>query len=47
MMDITVYKMPKCAACERTKMWLDENDLVYDEVDITENEDAMELVKTH
>lgn len=47
MMNITVYKMPKCAACESTKMWLDEHDLVYDEVDITEDTDAMELVKSH
>ena len=47
MMNITVYKMPKCVACEETKMWLDEHDLGYDEVDITEDEEAMELVKSH
>ena len=47
MTNITVYKMPKCDACERTKMWLDEHDLGYNEVDITEDEEAMELVKSH
>lgn len=47
MMNITVYTMPKCGACERTKMWLDEHDLVYDEVDITENGNAMQLVKSY
>ena len=47
MMNITIYTMPKCEACERTKMWLDEHDLGFNEVDITEDEEAMELVKSH
>lgn len=47
MMSIAIYTMPKCEACERTKMWLDEQGFGYDEVDITEDEEAMELVKSH
>lgn len=39
--------MPKCDACERTKMWLDEHNVGYNEIDITENDEAMELVKSH
>lgn len=46
MMNITIYTMPKCEACERTKIWLDEYDLGFNEVDITEDEEAMELVKS-
>ena len=47
MMSITIYTMPKCEACERTKMWLDEQGFGFTEVDITEDEEAMELVKSH
>ena len=47
MINITIYTMPKCEACERTKMWLDEHDLGFNEVDITEDGEAMELVKSH
>lgn len=46
MMNITIYTMPKCEACERTKMWLDEQGFGFNEVDITEDEEAMELVKS-
>lgn len=47
MINITLYTMPKCDACERTKMWLDEQNIGYNEIDITENDEAMELVKSH
>lgn len=43
---ITVYSKPNCIQCERTKMWLDQNKIPYDTVDIIENPEALEEIKS-
>ena len=45
MINITIYTMPKCEACERTKMWLDEHDLGFNEVDITEDDEDLKALR--
>ena len=42
---LTVYSKPRCMQCEMTKMWLDQNKIEYENVDIEVNPGAFELIK--
>ncbi len=42
---ITVYSKPNCIQCEMTKIWLNQNKIPYDTVDIEANPGALELLK--
>lgn len=45
-MSVTVYTLPACVQCDRTKKLLEKNEVAFDVVDLSENEDAMEMVKS-
>ena len=42
---LTVYSKPRCMECMYTKMWLDQNKIEYENVDIEANPGAFELIK--
>lgn len=42
---ITVYSKPRCMQCEMTKMWLKQNKIEFENVDIEANPGAFELLK--
>ena len=42
---ITVYSKPNCMQCEMTKMWLTQNNIPFEAVDIEANPGALELLK--
>ena len=42
---LTVYSKPRCMQCEMTKMWLRQNKIEYENVDIEANTGAFELLK--
>ena len=42
---ITVYSKPKCMQCEMTKMWLKQNKIEFENVDIEVNPGALELLR--
>lgn len=44
-MSITVYTSPSCVQCEQTKKYLTSKDLAYTVVDLSENQEAMEMVQ--
>ena len=44
-MKVTVYSKPSCIQCEMTKMWLKQNDIPFEAVDIEANPGALELLK--
>jgi len=44
-MSITVYSKPACVQCEATKRALDKKGLKYDVVDVTEDPEALALVR--
>ncbi|WP_281872646.1 glutaredoxin-like protein NrdH [Brachybacterium paraconglomeratum] len=44
-MSITVYTKPRCVQCDATKRALNKSGIVYDLVDLTEDERALEQVK--
>lgn len=46
MMTITLYTLPSCVQCESTKKLLDRNALEYEVVDMSQDEKALELVKS-
>lgn len=41
---LTVYSKPNCIQCEMTKMWLKQNDIPFEAVDIEANPGALELL---
>ncbi len=43
--DITMYSTLWCGDCIRAKDWLDKHNIVYKEINIEENEKAMEYVR--
>lgn len=43
---VTVYTLPACVQCDSTKRVLTRNSIEYQEVDLTEDEKAMEYVKS-
>ena len=42
---LTVYSKPNCIQCEMTKMWLKQNKIEFENVDIEANPEAFELLK--
>ena len=42
---LTVYSKPRCMQCEMTKMWLNQNKIEFESVDIEANPGAFELLK--
>lgn len=42
---LTVYSRPNCMQCEMTKMWLNQNKIEFENVDIEANPGAFELLK--
>ena len=44
---ITVYSKPSCMQCEMTKMWLTQNNIPFEAVDIETNPGALELLKQY
>jgi len=39
-----VYIKPSCVQCDMTKRYLDKNKIPYDTVDITQDEEALEMI---
>ena len=44
-MKITVYTTPNCVQCNSTKRYFDKNDIEYETVDLSQDADAMAMVK--
>lgn len=44
---VTVYSKHNCVQCEMTKEFLKQNKVEFEEVNIEENEEALELIKMH
>jgi glutaredoxin-like protein NrdH len=40
----TVYTKPNCVQCEQTKRYMEKNGIEYNTVDITEDQEAFEMV---
>ena len=41
----TIYVQPACVQCEATKRFLNKNNIEYATVDITEDLDALDMIK--
>lgn len=44
---VTVYSKHNCMRCEMTKEFLKANNVKFKEVNVEENEEALELIKLH
>ena len=44
---IKVYSKPDCMRCEMTKEFLKQNNVEFEEVNVFEDEEALELIKLH
>ncbi len=44
---LTVYSKPNCPHCEQAKSWLDSNKIEYEVVDISVNNDALDMLREH
>ena len=44
-MKITVYTKPNCMACAMTRKYLQENNVPFESIDVTQNEEALHAVK--
>ena len=42
---LTVYSKPRCMQCEMTKMWLTQNKIPFETVDVEANPGALELLR--
>lgn len=42
---LTVYSKPRCMQCEMTKMWLTQNIIPFETVDVEANPGALELLR--
>lgn len=45
MWNITIYTKDHCGACELVKQWMDQNDFGYNEINVSEQEWAFEVLK--
>jgi glutaredoxin-like protein NrdH len=43
-MTVTVYSKPNCVQCEQTKRYLDNHNIAYSTVDLTQDQEALEMV---
>lgn len=46
-MKITVYSKNNCIQCEMTKMWLNQNKIPFESVDVFEHPKKLEEIKSH
>lgn len=44
---LTVYSKPNCPHCEQAKSWLDSNKIEYEVVDISVNNEALDMLREH
>lgn len=44
---VTVYSKPNCVQCEMTKEFLKQNNVEFKEVNVFEEEEALELIQLH
>lgn len=44
-MTVVIYTLPSCVQCDTTKRMMKKIDVDYREVDLSENEDAYQMVK--
>ena len=44
---IKVYSKPKCVKCEMTKEFLKANHVEFEEINVEEDEEALDLIKKH
>lgn len=44
---ITVYSKHNCVQCEMTKEFLKQNNVEFEEVNVLEEEEALELIQLH
>lgn len=44
-MKITVYTTPNCVQCNSTKRYLDRHDIPYETVDLSQDEQALAMVR--
>lgn len=44
-MSVTVYTKPVCPGCNQTKKYLKENNVAYKEVDLSQDIDALNMIK--
>lgn len=44
-MKITVYTTPNCVQCNSTKRYLDRHDILYETVDLSQDEQALAMVR--
>ena len=42
---VTVYTLPACVQCDSTKRFLTRNNVEYQEVNLTQDADAMSMIK--
>ena len=42
---LTVYSKQNCIQCEMTKMWLDQNKIQFESVDVSEHPEKLEEIK--
>ena len=42
---LTIYAKMNCPKCELAKSWLDSNKIQYEVIDVTINNDALEMLK--
>jgi len=42
---VTLYTKNKCVQCDRTKKWLDKNDVAYTTINMDESPAGLEVVK--
>lgn len=43
---VTVYTLPSCVQCDSTKRVLTKNEIEFETVDLSTNDEAMEYVRT-
>lgn len=41
---ITIYTNPNCVQCDQTKRYLDNHNISYETVDLSQNQEALEMV---
>lgn len=41
-MDVRIYTTPQCQWCQKTKEFFQAHDVEYEEIDVTEDQDAVE-----
>ena len=44
---LTVYSKPNCPHCEQAKSWLDSNKIEYEVVDISVDNEALDMLREH